>query len=157
MVREDAWAKYNTGLPTKFMVEVAQPQNLPEVEGEVGSVIQSAQNLAEMAQSPVLMFETKMGRREGSLSKNLIDGLLGYFTSGQGGTQDIRKLSVTSSNEDGSEVINFLKEFLKENRSIEVPEGKPDEHFEIRQQWIETCFKMHFDYIKNVYGATDLV
>jgi hypothetical protein len=157
MVRQDAWVKYNTGLPTKFTVEVAQPQNLPEIEGEVGSVIQSAQNLAEMAQSPVLLIETKMGRRKGSLSKSLIDGLLGYFTSGQGGTEDIRKLSVTSSNEDGSEAINFLKEFLKENRSVEVPEGDPDTHFQNRQKWIETCFKMHIDYIKKVYGATDLV
>lgn len=156
MVREDAWQKYNTGLPTKFIVEVAQPQNLAEVEGEVGSVIASASNLAEITQSPVLHIEVKMGRKKGSLAKPIIDGLVNYFTKGQGGTEDVRKLCATTANEDGSENINFLREFLREQRSVEVPEGDPDGHYQKRAQWIKSCFGVHFDYTKRVYGGTNV-
>lgn len=154
MVRRDAWEKYNRGLPTKFTLTVAQPQNLEAVEGDVGSVIESTRTLAEIADGPVITVEIKMGRRKGSLAKGAIDGVLKYFTSGKGATEDVRALSVTSANEDSSEAINFLNDLLRESRNVEVPEGDPDAHYKKRCSWITTCFSIHFDYIKEVYGAS---
>ncbi|MEO1346434.1 MAG: hypothetical protein AAFV74_20015 [Pseudomonadota bacterium] len=156
MVRKDAWTKYNRGLPTKLQLTVAQPQNLASVEGEVGSVIESTRTLAEIHDGPVITVEIKMGRKKGSLAKDVVDGVLKYFTSGPGAEEDVRKLSATSVNEDGAEAINFLNDLLKERRDIDVPEGDPDGHYGKRQSWITTCFNSHFDYIKEVYGASSV-
>lgn len=154
IIRQDAWATYNRGLPTKFVLEVAQPQNLEAVEGDVDSVISSARTLAEFADSPLIYIEVRMGHRKGSLAKSAVDGLLKHFTSGPGGTEDVRKLSATSSNEDGSEDVNFLNDLLKERRDVEVPEGDPDGHYAKRQSWLATCFNMHFTYINKVFGGS---
>ncbi|WP_169576969.1 hypothetical protein [Sediminimonas qiaohouensis] len=98
-----------------------------------------------------------MGRRKGSLAKDAIDGVIKHFTTGPGATEDVRKLSATSADEDGSEAINFLNDLLRERSEIEVPEGDPDNHYRKRQRWVTTCFNGHFDYIKEVYGAPNVV
>lgn len=157
IVRSDAWEKYNRGLPTKLELEIAQPQNLAVVEGDVKSVIEATRDLAEVTDGPVISITVKMGRRKGSLAKETIDSVLSYFSTGPGGTEDVRKLRVTSSDEDGSEIINFLKDLLRESRDVNVPEGDPDGHYESRRRWLETCFRMHFDYISRVYGSSDIV
>lgn len=157
MLRKDAWTKYNRGLPTKFSLSVAQPQNLKAVEGTVGSVIESTRRLAEIADGPVITIEVNMGRKKGSLAKDTIDSVLQYFTNGGGATEDLRKLQVTSANEDGSEAINFLKDLLKESRDIELPEGLPEQHYEKRRSWVKACFEMHFEYINGVYGASNVI
>ena len=157
LIRKDGWEKYNRGQPTKFVFTVAQPQNLEAVEGEIGSVINSTRTLAEIYDGPVMTIEVKMGRNKGSLSKPPIDGLIKHFTQGQGATEDVRKLSATSVNEDGSEEINFLNDFLRETRDVEVPEGDPDGHYSKRISWVATCYNMHFDYFKEVYGASNVV
>lgn len=79
-----------------------------------------------------------------------------FFTSGEGKAQDVRKLSVTSSNEDGSIPVNFLHDLLRERLDLEVPEGDPDGHYEKRSGWITIFFNVRFDYIKKVYGAINL-
>lgn len=157
MVRKDAWEKYNQGLPTKFAIEIAQPQNLETVEGEVGSAIASARNLADIADGPVIYIEVKMGRKKGSLAKQSVDDLLNYFRTGDGHTQDIRKLCATTATEDGSEMVNFLNDFLREQREIEVPEGDPDGHYSKRRACLNSCFHTHFGYIQEVYGASQVV
>ena len=157
MVRKDAWEKYNQGLPTKFAIEIAQPQNLEAVEGEVGSAIASAQNLADIANGPIIYIEVKMGRKKGSLAKQSVDSFLEYFRTGDGHTQDVRKLCATTATEDGSEMVNFLHDFLREQRDIEVPEGEPDAHYTKRQACVTSCFLTHFAYIQEVYGASGVV
>lgn len=156
MVRRDAWEKYNRGLPTKFELTLAQPQNLAAVEGDVGSVIDSARTLAEIADGPVVTIEIKMGRRKGSLAKEAIDGVIKHFMTGSGINDDVRKLAATSANEDGSEAVNFLNDLMRESRDVSVPEGDPDGHYNKRKEWVKTCFRMHFDYIKEVYGASNV-
>ena len=156
LIREDAWQKYNRGLPTKFEIEIAQPRSLEEVEGPVGSLIGSAKTLAEMVSGPVIAIEIKMGKRKGALVKEPITKLLQHFSNLSSEETDIRRLSATSASEDGSEAINFLQEFLKEARSITVPEGDPEGDFTARCKWIGACFNTHFDYIKKVYGGSNV-
>lgn len=153
IVRRDAWTKYNTGLPTKFEIQLAQPADLEAVEGPVGTVIQSAQTLSDIYDGPVITIEIKMGRRKGSLTKDAVDSVLRYFTEGAGASQDVRKLSATTSNEDGSEEVDFLKEFLMDKRDISTPEGQPEEHYAIRRATLSSCFRSHNDYIRQVYGG----
>lgn len=157
IAHQDAWNKYNRGLPTKFEISLAQPQNLAAVEGEVGSVIESTRTLAEIYDGPIINVEITMGRRKGSLAKKAVDDVIKYFTNGAGGTEDVRKLSATSVNEDGTEQVNFLNDLLRESREVQVPEGDPDGHYKKRRQWLDTCFRTHFDYIKDVYGVSDVV
>lgn len=137
-----------------FAIEIAQPQNLEAVEGEAGSALASARNLADIADGPVIYIEVKMGRKKGSLAKQSIDDILNYFRTGDGHSQDVRKLCATTSNEDGSEVVNFLKDFLREVRDIEVPEGDPEGHYTRRQSCLASCFQTHFSYIQEVYGTS---
>ncbi len=155
IVREDAWEKYDRGLPRKFELEIASPQNLESVEGDPGPVVDSFRRLGEITDGPVIRVEVKMGRRKGALAKKALDPIIRYFYQGAGRTEDVRKLTVTSADEDGSESINFLDDLLKESRDVEVPEGDPDGHYKKRRDWLETCFGMHFEYIRQVYGASD--
>lgn len=155
-MRQDAWEKYNRGLPTKIELEIAQPQNLAVIEGDVGSVIESTRKLAEVTHGPVVRIEISMGRRKGSLAKDTVDSVLSYFTQGAGGSEDVRKLNCTSANEEGAEIINFLNDLLRESREVDVPEGDPDRHYEKRAQWLTACFRAHFSYIAEVYGVSNV-
>lgn len=156
IVNKDAWSKYNRGQPTKLTLTIAQPQNLTSVEGDVGAVIESTRRLSEIYDGPVITVEVKMGRKKGSLAKKAIDGVIRHFTTGQGSTDDVRALSATAANEDGSEAVNFLNDLLRESSDIDVPEGDPDGHYEKRKNRIKSCFNTHFKYIKEVYGASDV-
>ncbi|MEM0948373.1 MAG: DUF6731 family protein [Pseudomonadota bacterium] len=157
IVRGDAWEKYNRGLPTKLELEIAQPQDLSVVEGKAASVIEATRNLADATNGPVISVTVKMGRRKGSLAKDTIDAILNHFSTGTGGSEDVRRLQVTASDEDGAEVINFLNDLLRESRDIDVPEGDPEGHYERRQRWLKTCFDAHFEYISKVYGSSQVV
>lgn len=129
IVREDAWEKYNRGVPTKYEIEIAQPQNLARVEGEVGSVISSATTLAEISGVPIITIEAKMGRAKGSLIKEAVDSIIKYFTVGEGGKEDVRKLKVSAADDIGSEEINFITDFLRETKDVTVPEGESNGHY----------------------------
>lgn len=157
MIRRDGWEKYNRGMPTKLTLTLAQPENLQYVEGEVGAVIESARTLSEKCCAPVITVEVKMGRRKGFLEKSVIDSVVQFFSIGQGATEDVQTLSATSVNEDGAESINFINYLLKESRDVELPEGDPDKHYEKRRTWIKSCYNTHLNYIKEVYGASDVV
>src|SRR4051812_9138437 len=45
VLNEDAWERYNLGEPRSLTLTVASPQNLPRIEGEVGSVLASSKRL----------------------------------------------------------------------------------------------------------------
>lgn len=156
LVREDAWERYGRGTPSKFTIEIAAPSELPSVEGEIGSVIESAKRLAEISSAPVISLEAKMGHSKGSLKQKSVDKLIQFFTKGKGSTHDIRKLNVTNRHDDGpSEEIDFLKEFLACTSHLELSGNDPDVNYDTRKIYLTACFNDNFAYIKTTYGGKD--
>lgn len=153
LIRRDAWERYGRGSPSSVVLEIAAPADLPAVEGEVGSVIASTKRLAEMANAPVITIEVKMGRTRGSLSKGFVDGILDFFTRGEGREQDVRKLGVTSRTEDAAEYIDFLQEGLKHSDTLDLPSDDPNVNYRARRNYLEACFNESFDYIRGIYGG----
>lgn len=153
LIREDAWDRYGRGRPSKLIVEIASPTDLPSVEGEVGSVISSTKRLAEISQAPVITIEMKMGRSKGSLAKEVVDGVINFFTKGDGKEQDIRKLEAQVRSDDGSEIVGFLQEGLKHSTTLDLPTDCTDVNYRARQNYVDECFSESFDYIRRVYGG----
>lgn len=156
LVRADAWLRYGRGAPKKFIIEIANPANLASVEGPVSTATESSKRLAEFFDGPMIRVEVSMGRRNGSLAKTAIDGVINYFTNGAGKEEDIRRLKVNIKPADGSktESVNFIEEFLSVQETLQLPENSPDRHYSMRQGLIKSCFEGHINYIREVYGAT---
>ncbi|MBR9766513.1 MAG: hypothetical protein GYB53_24100 [Rhodobacteraceae bacterium] len=153
MIRRDSWEKYNKGKPTKLSFTIAQPTNLAAVEGEVGSVIASTKRLAEIAEAPRIHIEVSMGRGKGSLRKGVVDDVLKFFTTGVGKTEEVKQLQVNSSTDDGTEMIDFLTELLKDTDHLELPDGDPEGHYKVRLAWLKEAFDKHYDQIELMHGA----
>lgn len=156
LVTEDAWGRYNDGQPRKFVIQLAAPQNLAEVEGPVGELTDALRTLGEIADAPMIRIEVSMGqRRRGHLNRNTITKAIRYFTSGGGSDEDVRKLSSTVSFEGdgGSQDIDFLNEKLKNKGVLDLPNDNAERHYRLRDRFLKDCFAEHFEYIARVYGA----
>jgi hypothetical protein len=66
---------------------------------------------------------------------------------------DIKKLKV-GTKEDGDEdaAIDFLKEHVKCCQSLPLPEGKPDDNYEIRKNYLKHEFNIQLDYLRKHFG-----
>lgn len=156
LITEDAWGRYLDGKPRKFMIQLAAPQNLEEVEGPVGVLTDAARALGEMAEAPIITIEVSMGqRRSGFLNGEFVTGLLNYFTNGNGSDEDVRKLCATVALDDegGTEGIDFLNEKLKIKDELDLPSDDAEQHYLRRDGFLKRCFEEHFEYIASVYGG----
>ena len=156
LVQRDAWERYNRGRPRKLRLVIANPENLPAVEGQVGALSDMSRRLAEMADAPMITMEIGMGSRGGSLSKNFIDGVLQFFTNGEGREHDVRQMRVTTtSDEGGGGAIDFLDDVLQSKTTLDLPPTDTEAHFERRRSYVGACFEEHIEYIREVYGRRE--
>ena len=140
LVTEDAWDRYDDGKPRKFLIQIAAPANLEQVEGEVGVLTDGARQLGEIADAPMITIEVSMGqRRKGFLDSDFVTGALNYFTKGAGKDEDIRKLSATVGflDDSGSEAIDFLNEKLVCKDVLELPKNDADAHYQRRDSFLK--------------------
>lgn len=156
LATQDAWGRYNDGRPRKFVIQLAAPQNLDEVEGSVGALTDAARTLGEMAQAPMITIEVSMGqRRQGFLNREFVTKVLKHFTIGGGSDEDVRKLcsTVALDDEGGTQDIDFLNEKLKNKDVLDLPNDNAERHYRLRDQFLKDCFAEHFEYIARVYGV----
>lgn len=155
LVRADAWERYNDGKPRKFVIAIAAPSNLSQVEGEVGALTDAGRTLGEIADAPMIRIEVSMGtKRNAFLDGDFVGKALKYFTKGEGRHEDIRKLSATvkDEGEPGTDTIDFLDEKLSCKEILELPPRNADKHFAVREAFLKRCYNQHLDYISKTYG-----
>lgn len=155
LVRRDAWERYNRGLPRKIEMTIASPENLPAVEGQVGSVISSVKNLSEQSDGPVVTVSISMGQARGTLSKRMVDGVLQFFTRGAGAQEDVRKLRVRTSTEEGVDDVSFISEFIRKSDVLDIPDA-PDQNYASRRKFVSDAFDEFYDDIRDIYGPQDV-
>lgn len=153
LVRKDAWAKYDEGSPRKMTLSIANPTNLPEVEGQVGSVVQATAKLREISNAPVITLQIGMGHRKGFLDNDFTRGVVKFFSEGQGQEQDVRKLTVRSAPLDGgpSEDIDFIDEILRHETTLDLT-ADPEQNYKIRRAFVGSKLREELPHFQAIYG-----
>lgn len=154
LVRQDAWSRYNRGRPRKLILSIANPTDLPAVEGEVTNAAESSRRLSEIYHAPHIKLEISMGNRAGSLLPEKVEQAINFFTRGPGREADVRNLSVVVRPEDGSgsDPVDFIEEILAIKGTVALPDNDPKTHYLLRRDFVGRSFTQHIDYIRQVYG-----
>ena len=154
IVNNDAWERYNRGEPRSLMFSIASPENLPRVEGQVGSVMETTRRLAEIANAAVVTVEVSMGRSQAhNLSKRMVDAIIRSITGGALADSDVRKLSVKSKVEGlQTDEIDFIRDFAKDQDTLDLPSDDHDENAARRTRFIVRSFQDRLDDIRDMYA-----
>lgn len=154
VVNEDAWDRYNRGEPRSLTVAIANPQNLPNVEGEVSSVIQSSKRLAEIAHAPVITISVSMGHiRRRNLLRGFVDNVIRTFTEGDAADADVQKLRVKSKQPDlPSDEIDFINDLSRDQETLELPSNDHAVNIERRLAFVLRSFRPRLAGLREMYG-----
>jgi hypothetical protein len=154
VVNEDAWQRYNRGQPRKLTLSIAAPQNLPRVEGDVGSIIESSKRLSDISNAPIVTIEVSMGQvKQRNLRKQLIDRVIRTFTTGAGADADVRALTVKTKQEGlPTDTIDFVRDFMRDQETLDLPSNNHDENIARRLRYLQRVFRPRLDGLRVLYG-----
>jgi hypothetical protein len=94
-----------------------------------------------------------MGRRQGSLLKDATERVLSAFTRlSREGRADVKVLSASVADNDGSDSIDFLDEHLIVRDSLDLPDGDPERNYRLRADFLSLSFNNNLPYIHELYG-----
>jgi hypothetical protein len=154
VVKQEAWERFNRGLPRKISIKLANPQQLNGLTNSALSVGEAAANLSEILNGPYVTIEVSMGQKKGSLAVNAVRQLVTQLRGFLPGQADVRKLTASVKAE-GEEVdeINFLDEFLVYRDTIELPENDHERSYLSRRGALLQNFVVNLTYIQSIYGT----
>lgn len=148
----ESWQRFNSGLPRKFTIRIASPEQVDGLPETADTVAGSAANIAEATRGAYVTIEVSMGTRRGSLAKESISRIIRYFSGSS--DVDVRSLSASvKSDGSGTDVIDFLKEFLFFKDVFDLPDKDAVRNYEIRRDALRTNFRSRLAYIRSVYGS----
>ena len=117
--RADAWARFNDGMPRRLVMKIASPEHIPDLgdgndlQHEAETIGTGIANIGEALRGAVITIDVSMGRRSGSLLKGATERVLRTFRRlGNAGELDVRMLSAAITDENGTDLIDFLDEHL---------------------------------------------
>jgi hypothetical protein len=157
VANEDVWERFERGQPIKFSVAIAAPTNLQAVEGGPGSITSSAKRIAEATHGASVRIEVSAARGTASLDKNMIRGLLNYFTGADADEAGVTSLAISSreGDERADDLINFVDDLLKSKRQLALLPGDVEAHYAERREFVRASFDENLPYIQRYYGIAD--
>lgn len=125
--REDAWERFNSGVPRKFKMKIASPTaSITGLENEAEVIGTGVANIGEALRGAYITIEVSMGTKKGSLAKAGVSRVIRALKRADKEHQiDVRQLGVSIKESDGDrDVIDFLDEHLTVREDIDLPEDR---------------------------------
>jgi hypothetical protein len=158
VAREDAWRRFNGGVPRRLILKVASPEHINHLGNdalgnEAETIGTGLANIGEALRGAVITIDVAMGQRKGSLLKGATERVLRNFRKlGNAGALDVKMLSASVKDGGGTDLIDFLDEHLVVRDRLDLPDGQPDRNYQIRASFLETQFNEHLAYIHGLFG-----
>lgn len=153
LARPDAWARFNQGLPRKLLLKIASPDHVADFQNEADTVGTGIANIGEALRGAYITIEVSMGRKRGNLLKGATERIIRAFSrADRDGQLDVKTLSASVSDEEGTDVIDFLDEHLVVKDRLDLPDGDPAANYRLRADFLQNSFQQHLDYIHRLYG-----
>jgi hypothetical protein len=158
VAREDAWDRFNTGVPRRLVIKIASPEHIntlgnAALNAEAETVGTGLANIGEALRGAVITIDVAMGQKKGSLLKGATERVLRTFRRlGTTGNLDVKMLSASVKDDEGTDSINFLDEHLVVRDRLDLPESQPEQNYRIRAAFLETQFNERLGYIHRLFG-----
>lgn len=150
--RRDSWDRFNRGLPRKLMMKVASPEHVAGLDQEADTVGTGVANIGEALRGAYITIEVSMGQKRGSLLKGATERVLRQFRRMSAeGHMDVKMLSASISDEQSTDVIDFLDEHLIVRDRLELPDGEPQRNYAMRADFLRTSFQGNLPYLNQHY------
>jgi hypothetical protein len=154
--RADAWNRFNSGVPRRLVLKVASPSHIPAgnaLDNEARTVGDGIASISEALRGASITIEVSMGQRRGSLLKGATERVLRTFRRmKREGEIDVRMLSAAVTDDDGTDMIDFLDEHLVVRDRLDLPDNDPNRNYELRAAFLEATFNANLGYIHEHYG-----
>jgi hypothetical protein len=154
--RADAWTRFNSGLPRRLLLKVASPEHIPAgnaLDSETRTISEGLATISEALRGAVITIDISMGQKRGSLLKGATERVLRAFRRMErAGELDVKTLSASVKDDEGTDMIDFLDEHLVVHDRLDLPDGNPDRNYELRATFLETTFNANLRYIHEHYG-----
>ena len=152
--RSDAWGRFNNGLPRRLLMKIASPDHVPDMPNAAASAVGTGvANIGEALRGAYITIEVSMGRKQGSLLKGATEQVLRTFARlGRQGDVEVKMLSASVSDGEGTDLIDFLDEYLIARDRLDLPERNPEGNYQIRANFLISEFQKHLPYIHGLYG-----
>jgi hypothetical protein len=144
----DAMERFKKKTPRSFSVTFAGPDNLAAFDDENIAVAKGARLIAEAYDGIRVTMEVSVGKsRRLRLDKDELLADLGKLI-GLGG---VKKLKVKAEDGGEEDIINFIKEQMHSEEKAKLPEGKPDDNYEVRKLLLRKLFSDNLDALKEQF------
>jgi hypothetical protein len=152
--REDAWDRFNRGVPRKLVMKIANPQHIPKnLSQEADAIGAGVANIGEALRGAYVTIEVSMGRKSGSLAQNAVARVIRRFKRARDQHElDVEVLNASVAEEEGTDMIDFLDEHLTVRETLNLPEQDPDRNYQIRQDFLTAQFHDNLAYLHRLYG-----
>lgn len=153
---DEAWDRFNRGLPRKLVVRIASPEAVAGLPAAAGTVAGSAADVSEAMNGAYITIEVSMGNKKGSLDVNAVRNLIRTFRQSE--EVDVRHLSASVKPDgSGTDVIDFLEEYLVFKDVFDLPENDAERSYTMRRDILRNAFGNRLEYIQAHYGAAPAV
>ena len=147
---ENAWERANRATIRSFTVRMAVPDNVTGAEIEGASGMANLARMAHIHDASIVEITFSSGRkRKNYLAKSKT---LGFAKELIDSALSIDKMELRSSNEFGSDLIDFLEDHMRFSEEIDLPERNPLEHYVRRKEFLDKAFSDKISWLKERYG-----
>ena len=154
VVKESAWIRYADGVPRKFVVKIATPQNSHGLDGSAETVREGLAIIGEAMDAPYIKIEVSMGTKRGQLNPGVVQSAIQGLLGGNSDQEiDLRQLKASVKKE-GEEVdlIDFLEEHLKDRTVLDLSDRNVDQNFAVRLAHARNIMAINLPYLAERYG-----
>jgi hypothetical protein len=139
-------------------MKIASPEHISDLgpnglNNEAETIGAGVANIGEALRGAVITIDVSMGQKKGSLLKGATERVLRNFRRlGQSGELEVKMLSASIADDDGTDLIDFLDEHLVVRDRLDLPDGDPDRNYALRATFLESSFNSNFGYLHKLYG-----
>jgi hypothetical protein len=142
VLAKDAMQRFKSKNPRGFAVTFAGPENLDALDDAGISVAKGAKLIAEAYGGVRVKIEVTVGRsRKKWLQKDSILNDIGQLVDVDG----VKRLKVNAAGGGEDDMINFLKEQMQEEQTLQLPEKSPTDNYEMRKLFLRKAFSDNFN------------
>jgi hypothetical protein len=150
--KESAWARFNRGHPRRLLLRVAAPTHIGILNDEGRSVAKGIADIGAALDAPYITLDISMGHRKGQLDRGVVTRVINAFKNIGDDGAAIETLSVSVSDEEGHDLIDFLDEHMVFKTRLDFPNRNPNGHYLLRKKYLEGLFNANLEYLNNTYA-----
>lgn len=150
VLREDALERLKDHKIRAFTVQFASPKHLEALDDQGIATAKGAKMLAEAFHGFRMTVTVSVGKRKKKFLDRIrvskdIEAILASDA-------DVKKLKVTTDDDDAGAPIDFLKELLKSSATLPLTEEDHAKNYLIRGAFLKSEFNTHLGYIMKHFG-----